>query len=437
MRIRPDCGLVKGADRDRIPPRGAVERGSPTVVIIGAGFGGLRAARALAQARARVILLDRRNHHLFQPLLYQVATAGLEPDQIAKPVRAILRGQENIEFRMLEVHSVDLASRSVQTSGGPIPYDYLIFAAGGETDFFGLEGLSHHAFGLKDVQDAVAIRNHVLSCFEQAILEEDPSRRSELLTILVVGGGPTGVEMAGALSELIRLVLAKDYPALNLVEVHVVLLEAAERILPGMPESLGEDAVRQLTAKGVEVRLGVKVEDYDGTVARVAGEEPIPARTMIWAAGARAAGLAGRMGARVSRQGRVPVEAALQLPGHAEVYVIGDAAYLEADGKPLPMMAPVAIQMAEAAADNVRRQMAGKEPRPFRYRDPGSLATIGRNAAVAYIHGIGFRGFPAWVVWLVVHLIQLIGFRNRLIVLINWAWDYLFYDRGVRLITRE
>jgi NADH dehydrogenase len=409
----------------------------PTVVIIGAGFGGLRAARALARTRTRVILLDRRNHHLFQPLLYQVATAGLEPDQIAKPVRAILRGQRNLEFRMLEAQSVDLNSRLVHTSRGAIAYDYLIVAPGGETDFFALERLSRHAFGLKDVNDAVAIRNHVLACFERAVLEEDPARRRELLTILVVGGGPTGVEMAGALAELIRLVLSRDYPPLDLSEVHVVLLEALTRILPGMPEPLSHEAVRQLTAKGVEVRLGVKVEDYDGRVARIARAEAIPAATMIWAAGARAARLAGLIGADLGRQGRVRVEATLQLPNHPEVYVIGDASYLEADGRPLPMMAPVAIQMAETAASNIRRQVDGRAPEPFRFRDPGSLATIGRNAAVAHIRGIGFRGFPAWVVWLVVHLVQLIGFRSRLIVLINWAWDYLFYDRGARLITRE
>jgi NADH dehydrogenase len=410
---------------------------APTVVIIGAGFGGLRAARALARTPARVILLDRRNHHLFQPLLYQVATAGLEPDQIAKPVRAILRGQRNLEFRMLEVDSVDLAGRAVRTRDGSIPYDFLIVAAGGETDFFALERLSRHAFGLKDVDDAVAIRNHVLSCFEEAVLEEDPRRRQALLTILVVGGGPTGVEMAGALSELIRLVLARDYPSLDLSEVRVVLLEAMGRILPGMPEPLSLDAVRRLEAKGVEVRLGAGAQDYDGAEARLVGGETIPAQTMIWAAGARAAGLAGRLGATMGRQGRVVVEPTLQLPGHPEAYVIGDASYLEADGRPLPMMAPVAIQMAEAAAANIRRQMAGEAPHPFRFRDPGSLATIGRNAAVAHIRGIRFRGFVAWVVWLVVHLIQLIGFRNRLIVLINWAWDYWFYDRGVRLITRE
>jgi NADH dehydrogenase len=232
-------------------------------------------------------------------------------------------------------------------------------------------------------------------------------------------------------------VLSKDYPPLNLSEVSVILLEAADRILPVFPERLSRAAALELGAKGVEVRLRARVEDYDGKRVRLAGDAGIEAKTMIWAAGAKAAGLAARMGEPSGRQGRLAVDLTLQLPGHPEAYVIGDAAYLESNGKPLPMMAPVAIQMAEVAAANIRRQMAGESPRPFRYRDPGSLATIGRNAAVAQIAGLGFRGFPAWIVWLVVHLIQLIGFRNRLIVLINWAWDYLFYDRGARLITRE
>jgi NADH dehydrogenase len=409
----------------------------PTVVIVGAGFGGLRAARGLAGAEARVILIDRRNHHLFQPLLYQVATAGLEPDQIAKPVRAILRGQRNLEFRMLDVHSVDLDSRMVRTSGGEVGYDSLILAPGGETDTFGLEGVARHGLGLKDVADAVAIRNHVLSSFERAMLERDPLIRGALLSLVIVGGGPTGVELAGALSELIRLVLSKDYPDLDLSEVHVILLEALDRILPAMPEALAREAIARLEAKGVEVRLGRRVEDYDGEWVRLVGGEALRARTLIWAAGAKAASLAQRTGASLGRQGRIRVEATLQIPGHPEAYAIGDAAYLEVEGKPLPMMAPVAMQMADAAAENIRRQIRGEATVPFRYRDPGSLATIGRNAAVAHIRGVAFRGFPAWVVWLVVHLIQLIGFRNRLIVLINWAWDYLFYDRGARLITRE
>ncbi len=409
----------------------------PAVVIVGAGFGGLRAARTLRRAPIDVIVIDRHNYHLFQPLLYQVATAGLEPEQIARPVRAILRRQSNLEFRLAEVSGVDFAARRVLTDAGPVSYDHLILALGGETNFFGLDSVQRHGIGLKDIPEAVAIRNHVLRCFEHAMLQEDPDRRRALLTFVVVGGGPTGVEMAGALSELIRLVLVKDYPRLNIMDVRVLLLEATDRLLGAMPAKLRGVAAETLWKKHVEVRFGAAVEEFDGSQVRLKGGEVIPAGTLLWAAGVQAAGLTRRLGLRTARQGRVVVEPTLRVPGHPEVSVVGDAAYLEDAGQPLPMMAPVAIQMAETAAGNVLRALRGEPPRPFRYRDPGSLATIGRNAAVAYIRGIAFRGFLAWVVWLVVHLIQLIGFRNKLLVLINWAWDYFFYERAVRIITLE
>jgi len=407
------------------------------VVIVGAGFGGLRAARALRRAPVQVVLLDRNNYHLFQPLLYQVATAGLEPDQIAKPVRAILRGQKNFDFRMVEVSGVDFNGRRLQTSAGPIAYDFLILAHGGETNFFGLDGVQTHGLSLKDVADAVEIRNHVLTCFEQAMLEPDPERRRARLTFVVVGGGPTGVEMAGALSELIRLVLVKDYPRLNIKDVRILLLEATDKLLAAMPERLREAAGRTLWRKWIEVRFGASVADFDGERVRLKSGEVIPARTVIWAAGVKAASLNEGVGLAAGRQGRIAVESTLQVPGHPEVYLIGDASYVEEHGAPLPMVAPVAIQMAEAAAQNIVRTMRGKPLQPFRYRDQGTLATIGRNAAVAHVFGLQLSGFPAWVMWLVVHIIQLIGFRNKLFVLLNWAWDYFFYERAVRLITRE
>jgi len=407
------------------------------VVIVGAGFGGLRAARALRRAPVEVVLLDRHNYHLFQPLLYQVATAGLEPEQIARPVRAILRGQRNFDFRLVQVTGVDLATRRLHTDAGPVGYDYLILAPGGETNFFGLPGVARHGFGLKDVGDALAIRNHVLGAFERAMLEADAERRRALLTLVVVGGGPTGVEMAGALSELCRLVLAKDYPRLDLKDVRILLLEATDRLLGPMPERLRESAADRLRRKHVEVRFGAAVEDYDGQRVRLKGGEVVPAATLIWAAGAKATDLGATAGLPAARQQRIRVEPTLQLAGHPEAYVIGDAAYIEADGQPLPMMAPPAIQMAETAAANILRALRGEPPRPFRYRDAGSLATIGRNAAVAYIYGIQFTGFVAWVVWLVVHIIQLIGFRNKLFVLLNWTWDYFFYERASRLITKD
>ena len=404
---------------------------------MGAGFGGLRVARALRRAPVQVILLDRNNYHLFQPLLYQVATAGLEPEQIAKPVRSILRGQKNFDFRMVEVTAVDLVQRRLETNAGPIAYDFLVLAPGGETNFFGLETVAKHGLGLKDIPDAVAIRNHVLTCFEQAMLEADPEQRRARLTFIVVGGGPTGVEMAGALSELIRLVLVKDYPRLNIKDVRILLLEATDRLLAAMPERLREAAGKTLWRKYVEVRFGATVADYDGIRIRLKSGEIIPAHTVIWAAGARAAGLNDRLGLATARQGRIAVEPTLQVAGHPEVYVIGDAAYRETNGVPLPMVAPVAIQMAETVARNIVRTLRGRPLREFRYRDQGTLATIGRNAAVAHVFGLQLSGFPAWVMWLVVHIIQLIGFRNKLFVLLNWAWDYFFYERAARLITRD
>ena len=408
----------------------------PTVVIVGAGFGGLRAVRSLGDAPVDLVLVDRHNYHLFQPLLYQVATAGLEPEQIARPVRAVLRRQRNLEFRMTEVTGLDPDGKRLVTTDGPIAYDYLILAVGGETNYFGLEGVVRHGFGLKDIPEAIRIRNHVLHAFERAMLESDAERRRAWLTFVVVGGGPTGVEMAGALSELIRLVLVKDYPRLNVKDVRVLLLEATDRLLGPMPARLREAAAETLwRKKHVEVRFGATVADYDGARVTLKSGEVIPARTLIWAAGVQAVSLTARLGLPTVRQGRVAVTPTLAVPEHPDIYVIGDAAYLEVDGAPLPMMAPVAIQMARTAAANIRRRLAGQPPVPFDYRDPGSLATIGRNAAVAYIRGIAFTGFPAWVVWLVVHIIQLIGFRNKLFVLLNWAWDYFFYERAARLIT--
>jgi NADH dehydrogenase len=407
----------------------------PTVVIVGAGFGGLRAARALRHAPVDIVLLDRHNYHLFQPLLYQVATAGLEPEQIAKPVRAILRRQRNFEFRMVEVTGLDPGARRLAIADGFVTYDYLILAVGGQTNYFGMTNLARRGLGLKDVPDAIRIRNHALRQFELAMLAPTAERRRALLTFVVVGGGPTGVEMAGALSELIRLVLVKDYPRLNIQDVRVLLLEATDRLLAAMPPRLRAAAAETLWRKHVEVRFGAAVTEFEGDRVLLQGGEVIPAHTLIWAAGAQAVSLTARLGLPTARQGRVAVEPTLQAPGFPEIYVIGDAAYLEANGAPLPMMAPVAIQMAETAATNIQHHLAGEAPVAFRYRDPGSLATIGRNAAVAHLWGIGFTGFPAWVMWLVVHIIQLIGFRNKLFVLLNWAWDYFFFERAARLIT--
>jgi NADH dehydrogenase len=409
----------------------------PHVVIVGAGFGGLTAARRLAGAPVRISLIDRNNYHLFQPLLYQVATAGLEPEQIAKPVRAILRHQSNLTFRMTEVTGIDLSSQQVTSAEGPIAYDYLVLAVGAETDFLGLGGLEDDSLQLKGLTDGVTIRNHVLACFERAAADPQAERRAELLTFVIVGAGPTGVEMAGALAELVHLVLVKDYPELDGKEIRILLLEAQDQVLPGFDPALARSAQRTLEGKGVEVMTGARLANYLDKRALLADGRSILAETLIWGAGVQAEQLARDLAVEHGRQGRVIVEPTLQVPGHPNAYVIGDAAYQEADGQPLPMMAPVAMQMAERAADNIRRAVEGRPPQAFAYRDPGRLATIGRNAAVADFGRLRFRGFLAWVVWLVVHLIQLIGFRNRLLVLINWAWDYFFYDRAVRLITSD
>ncbi len=410
----------------------------PHIVIVGAGFGGLRAARRLANAPVRVTLVDRNNYHLFQPLLYQVATAGISPDEIAYPVRSILRRQKNVTFHMAEVTGVNLEQKRLHTSGGELAYDTLILAVGGVTHTFGLESVARHSFGLKELQDANRIRNHLLRMFERASQETDPAVRRSLLTFVVVGGGPTGVESAGAISELIRLMLSKDFPGQDFSEARVLLLEATQRLLPHLPADLGEQTEHALQAKRVEVRYNTVVTNYDGRRVSLQDGSQIAAQTLIWAAGVRAAGLADELGAEQASQGRVRVLPTLQLPSHPDVFVIGDAAYLEDEHqKPLPMVAPVAIQQADTAVKNIQQILSGKPLVEFHYHNPGSMATIGRNQAVAQLGRLKFRGFIAWVIWLVVHLMQLVGFRNRLLVLINWAWDYFLYDRAVRLIDAE
>lgn len=407
----------------------------PHVVVVGAGFGGLRAARRLANLPVRVTVIDRNNYHLFQPLLYQVASAGLSAADIAFPVRSVLRRQRNARFLLAEVQQVNLANRRLLTSAGEVSYDFLILAVGGQTHYFGQERLARHAFGLKTLADADGIRNHVLSLFERASRESDPRRRAAMLTFVVAGGGPSGVETAGALAELIRLGLSRDFPNLDVSGARVALLEAADRLLPAMPPDLQAAAEKALQSKGVEIRLGARVESYDGQTIKLANGEKLPARTLIWAAGIRAVDLAQNLPVEHAAAGRVRVQPTLQLPGFPEVFLIGDAAYLEDEsGKPLPMVAPVAMQQADAAVENLRRLLSGEPLRSFRYRDPGMMATIGRNQAVARLGRLRLRGFLAWLMWVTVHVFQLIGIRNRLVVMINWVWDYFLYERALRLI---
>jgi len=405
-------------------------------VIIGAGFAGLTAARALKRAPVDVLLLDRNNFHLFTPLLYQVATALLDPGEIAHSVRSLLRPLGNAEFRLAEVTGVDLLARTVATGEGAVAYDYLLLAAGSENNYFGIAGLERRALGLKGLDEGLAIRNRILRAFEASRWVTDAARRRALLTFVVVGGGPTGVELAGAFSELVGLVLRKDFRDLDLAEVRILLLEGADRLLAAFEPRLAAAAAGVLRRKGVEIWFQAQVKDLSRGRIRLADGRRLDAGTVVWTAGVRGSQIGRGLGAELGHQGRVRVEPSLQLPGHPEVFVIGDLAGLEEGGAPLPMLIPVAMQEARHAARGVLALIAGRGPAAFRYRDPGIMATVGRNAAVAQLGRVHLAGFPGWLMWLFVHLVNVVSFRSRLIVLVNWAWDYLFYDRPVRLIVR-
>jgi NADH:quinone reductase (non-electrogenic) len=411
---------------------------APRVVIVGGGFGGLHAAFALRRAPVRVTLLDRRNHHLFQPLLYQVATAALSPGDIAQPIRHILRRSPNVAVLLAEATAVDLARRRVLLADGDIAYDFLILATGASHAYFGHDEWASLAPGLKSIEDALEIRRRVLLAFEAAEREGDAARRRALLTFVIVGGGPTGVELAGALAEIARDVLVHDFRAIDPSQARIVLLEAGPRVLGAFAEPLSRAAARELAARGVEVRPGAAVTRIAPGLVE-AGALSFAAETVLWAAGVQASPLAASLGVPLDRAGRVLVEPDLTVPGHPEVFVIGDlAAFLHdpaTGGRPLAGLAPVAIQMGRHAAENVLKSARREAPRPFRYRERGMMATIGRNAAVAQVGRVRLTGLPAWLAWVLVHIVTLIGFRNRLLVLIEWAWAYVTFNRGVRLIT--
>lgn len=406
----------------------------PQVVIVGVGFGGLWALRTLAREAVDVVLIDRNNYHTFLPLLYQVAAAEIEPEAIAYPVRSLLRKTHNVRFVMADVQGVNWNARSVKADGFAIPYDFLVLAMGSTSHFFGVPGAAEHAFPLRTMSQGIALRNHILCCFERAASEADPERRRHLLTFTVVGGGPTGVEFAGALAELVYGPLRRDYPALDFNAGRIITLEAVDSLLPGLPAKLGNYALQRLQSMGVQVRLGARVNEVARDAVHLEDGTVIPTMTVVWTAGVRGVPQVAAWDLPTTRTGQVAVLPTLQVPDHPEVYVIGDLAHVEVNGQPLPMVAPVAIQQGQAAAQNIIRQIAGEAPEPFHYRNRGTMVTIGRNAAVAEVFGRAFTGFLAWLLWLSVHLFNLIGFRNRLLVLINWAWDYLFYERTVRLI---
>ncbi len=408
---------------------------TPHVVIIGGGFGGLSAARSLASRKVRITLLDRKNHHTFQPLLYQVATAGLSPGDIAAPIRWILRGHKNVQVLLGEVMDIDVGARRVKLRDAEVGYDYLVVAAGATHSYFGHEDWEPYAPGLKTIEDATEIRRRVLLAFELAERQAAEGEGQIALNFVIVGAGPTGVELAGTLAEISRRALAHEFHSIDPGKTRIILMEGGPRVLPAYPEDLSKSAEEQLKKLGVEVHVSTKVTRVEADAVFI-GEQRLPAAVILWAAGVAASPLGKKLSAPIDRAGRVLVEPDLSLPGHPEVFVIGDLAALKDEhGHWLPGLAPVAIQQGRAVARSVEADLRGQIRRPFHYIDKGSLATIGRAAAVGQIKRFHFSGFTAWLAWLFIHIFYLIGFRNRVVVMIQWAWSYFTYERGARLIT--
>src|SRR5581483_413205 len=409
----------------------------PHVVIVGGGFGGLKAARALSRHPVRITLIDRRNHHLFQPLLYQVATAGLSPGEIAAPIRQIFRGHKNIHVLLGEVVNVDVAKKCVELGDAQVPYDYLIVAAGATHSYFGHDNWEQLAPGLKTIEDALEIRRRVLLAFELAERQAAEGAGQIELNFVVIGGGPTGVELAGTLAEIARHVLAHEFVFIDPKRTRIILLEGGPRVLPAYSEDSYRSAEQQLRTLGVEVMTSTMVTGVEANAVLI-GQTRIPAGVILWAAGVAASPLGKKLGVPLDRAGRVLVEKDLSIPGHREVFVIGDLAALKDEsGNLLPGVAPVAMQEGEAVARNIRRDLVGKPRVAFHYFDKGSLATIGRAAGVAQFGKVHISGYFAWLSWLFIHIFFLIGFRNRLLVMIQWAWSYFTYERGARLITGD
>jgi NADH dehydrogenase len=414
-----------------------IQRARPRVVIVGAGFGGLQCARRLANEPVDVMLIDRNNYHLFTPLLYQVASSLLNPSEIAIPIRSVVSRARNVRFRLGTMTGVDFNTRHLQISGADIAYDYLVLALGCATNYFNLDPRRDGLSGVKDLPEALALRNRVLEQFEIALTERDEEKQAQEMTFVIVGGGPTGVEYAGALAELFRRVLDHDFPELDLTRARVILIEGLDRLLTDFPPPLGDYARKRLEELGVEVRLGSLVQGYQSRVAHLDNGERISAGTLIWAAGVQPTCLTQQLALPRTTAGRVEVDDSLRAAGQDRVYAIGDMAAVRDASGLLPMMAPPAMQAGRHAAENILHDIRDQPLQAFRYRDKGIMATIGRNAGVARIGRFKLRGFVGWIAWLLIHLYFLIGFRNRVAVLLQWGWNYFKYDRPIRIITRS
>lgn len=412
----------------------------PRVVIVGGGFAGINLAKSLRKAPVQVVLLDRNNYHLFQPLLYQVATAGLEPDSIAFPLRGIFKNQKNFHFRMAEVKSVDADNNVLETNIGDISYSYLVLATGSNTNFFGNKMIEEHAIGMKSLIEAVQIRNYVLKQFEESLLISDEASIRPKLNFVMVGAGPTGVELAGAFAELRKYILPKDYPELPIHLMDVYLIEAGPRVLAGMSDVTSKKTKASLEHIGVKVLTNVAVKDYDGLTLTLGNGETLQTQSLIWAAGVKGMSIPGLPEEAMLPNGRVHVNDLNLVKGTQNIYAVGDIAMMVNDerfSKGYPMVAQVAMQQGKQLGKNIVHQLKGQAQKPFRYKDLGSMATIGRNRAVTEFAGIRLSGYIAWIAWMVVHLLNLLGFRNKLVVMINWIYRYFTYDRGTRIIIKR
>jgi NADH dehydrogenase len=428
----------EGDDEQRLVSENSRDKNQahrPNVVVLGAGFAGLWAARTLANGPVDVMLVDRHNYHTFFPLLYQVGAAELEPEDIAQPLRKIFWKRPNVHFYLGEVLDVDFSAKVVRIPDHEIHYDYLIVALGSKPNYYGIPGVADYAFSLKSLDQAVVLRNQILRCFEQAACEVDSMVQQSWLTFTIVGGGATGVEFAGALMELINGSLDKDFPNLDFKQVQVLLLEASDHLLQGMPKQLSDYALARLLKMGVDVRLKSEIVKVAPQEVLLKDGTKIASRSVIWTAGVQGNIPTDQWGLAINRHNQTPVLPTLQVPDHPETYVVGDLAGILQDGHPLPMVSQVGIQTGTAAARNILRQLAGQPPLPFRYHDYGTWDVIGRNTAVVRIWGLSFRGFLAWLMWVALHIYRLNGLRNRLVLLINWAWDYFFREHGIRLIV--